>query len=171
MVTLIPCRCTIGVQTVTRLGNQKSKTLDARLAGSTLNVLLESDLAIISDAACSLLQRIDTTMLCAGRTEGAADVCQGDSGGPLVCMEGTMPILVGVTSWGPGCGKAANPGVYADVIHYVDYIKAIVDGRARFLFNISEPYRQRMPWTPVDPEVPIKRPLTMTFPALPSDPI
>ena len=34
----------------------------------------------------------------------AIAVWQGDSGGPLVCVEGSVPILVGVTSWGIGCG-------------------------------------------------------------------
>ena len=99
-------------------------------------MLLEVDLPIISDAVCSALQGIDSPkMLCAGRTEGGADACQGDSGGPLVCVEGTVPILVGVTSWGIGCGKSSNPGVYADVIHYVNYINAVVDGRARFFYQ------------------------------------
>lgn len=102
-------------------------------SGSISNRLLEVDVPIISDAACNALGTQGshfkgTTMLCAGTTQGGKDACQGDSGGPLVCVEGSVPILVGVTSWGIGCGRASNPGVYADVINYVNYINQVIDG-------------------------------------------
>ncbi|KJY34061.1 trypsin-like serine protease, partial [Streptomyces sp. NRRL S-495] len=37
--------------------------------------------------------------------------CQGDSGGPLV-LSG---VLVGISSWGRGCGQAGYAGVYTRV--------------------------------------------------------
>ncbi|XP_053276134.1 granzyme K-like [Pleuronectes platessa] len=52
---------------------------------------------------------ITSGMICAGSDgEYEADTCEGDSGGPLVCSG----VLVGVTSFGRGCGRIHNPGVY-----------------------------------------------------------
>jgi len=46
-------------------------------------------------------------------------VRQGDSGGPLIDEAGS---LVGVISFGTGCGEPKTPGVYARVSSAVDWI-------------------------------------------------
>jgi len=54
------------------------------------------------------------------------DTCQGDSGGPLFYSihtgTSTRIILVGVTSWGIGCGIPYQPGVYTRISGMLPYL-------------------------------------------------
>ncbi|KAI9293833.1 trypsin-like serine protease [Neoconidiobolus thromboides FSU 785] len=59
--------------------------------------------------------------LCAGELTGAKDACQGDSGGPLILAD-TME-LVGITSYGIGCGRKERPGIYTNLLEYSAFIK------------------------------------------------
>merc|ERR1719239_285393 len=61
-------------------------------------------------------------MFCAGHLQGGSDTCEGDSGGPAAVEEGGRGVLVGITSWGYGCGRVNKPGVYTRVSQYVDWI-------------------------------------------------
>ncbi|XP_017049330.1 trypsin alpha-3 [Drosophila ficusphila] len=58
-------------------------------------------------------------MICAGYLEGGKDTCNGDSGGPLT-VDG---VLVGIVSWGVGCGREGFPGVYTSVNSHTAWIE------------------------------------------------
>ncbi|MER7824749.1 serine protease [Streptomyces sp. NPDC096097] len=60
------------------------------------------------------------SMVCAGDSGGGKDACQGDSGGPLVARG----RLIGLVSWGRGCGRADSPGVYTRIAPLVDFVLA-----------------------------------------------
>ena len=62
-------------------------------------------------------------MICGG--EEGKDTCQGDSGGPLVVQIEGKWTLIGVTSWGIGCGGRDSPGVYANVAKLLPFINNI----------------------------------------------
>ncbi|CBY24930.1 unnamed protein product [Oikopleura dioica] len=90
--------------------------------------LLWTLIPLMDRQTCSskLGMRLTDNMICGG---GAGpDTCQGDSGGPLVCAyrhpSGEKQyVLVGVTSWGVGCGQ--TPGVYCEVSDHLDWIDQI----------------------------------------------
>ncbi|XP_078088031.1 transmembrane protease serine 2-like [Mustelus asterias] len=74
------------------------------------------------DCKVSYYEFITSRMLCAGLREGGVDACQGDSGGPLVTNQKSLWWLVGITSWGYGCARPGNPGVYSRVPTMLDWI-------------------------------------------------
>ncbi|XP_043095485.1 transmembrane protease serine 13b isoform X2 [Puntigrus tetrazona] len=86
---------------------------------SSSTLLMEVEVNLIDSSVCNSYSvyggRITEKMQCAGDLKGGKDSCQGDSGGPLVCKVDDKWYLAGITSWGNGCGKPNNPGVYTDV--------------------------------------------------------
>lgn len=48
-------------------------------------------------------------------------VSQGDSGGPLMYHSDQWQV-VGIVSWGHGCGGPSTPGVYTKVTAYLNWI-------------------------------------------------
>ncbi|KAJ2944309.1 hypothetical protein O0L34_g18298 [Tuta absoluta] len=101
--------------------------------GKYQNILKEVDVPVLAHGQCQ--QQLKQTrlgynyelnqgFLCAGGEEGK-DACKGDGGGPLVCERGGTWQLVGVVSWGIGCGQPGVPGVYVKVAHYLDWIAQV----------------------------------------------
>ncbi|MFJ9828634.1 serine protease [Streptomyces sp. NPDC101160] len=86
--------------------------------GTYATSLRSARVQVLPDASCERAYPAGSgaayrgdTMLCAGDPGGGRDACQGDSGGPLVAKG----RLIGLVSWGSGCGQAENPGVYTRV--------------------------------------------------------
>nr|XP_061817724.1 enteropeptidase-like [Nerophis lumbriciformis] len=93
--------------------------------GSLPNILQEALVPLVEQDRCQQHlpeYTITSNMLCAGYQEGGVDSCQGDSGGPLMCLEDGYWTLIGVTSFGIGCGQPERPGVYARVSSFVPWI-------------------------------------------------
>ncbi|XP_066249867.1 uncharacterized protein [Euwallacea similis] len=101
--------------------------------GKYQNILKEVDVPIVNFGQCQRqLQntrlgyefKLHPGFICAGGEEGK-DACKGDGGGPMVCERGGTWQLVGVVSWGIGCGQVGVPGVYVRVAHYLDWIRQV----------------------------------------------
>ncbi|MDH6628779.1 secreted trypsin-like serine protease [Streptomyces sp. LBL] len=91
---------------------------DATGGGDYEHSLRATQVHVLSDALCEQAypgatggRYLSDTMLCAGEEVGGRDACQGDSGGPLVARG----KVIGLVSWGSGCGRAGSPGVYTRV--------------------------------------------------------
>ncbi|MEU3756910.1 serine protease [Streptomyces olivoreticuli] len=93
--------------------------------GSYADVLQSTQVHLLADTEClhayahTKRQYRPNSMLCAGVRDGGKDACQGDSGGPLVALG----KLVGLVSWGSGCGSSKFPGVYARASAAAEYIE------------------------------------------------
>jgi len=101
--------------------------LSLRLDTGDNNVLRQVVLPLVNWNKCKRLNynfRITLTknMLCAGYMEGGKDACRSDSGGPLVCKQDEHWWQHGVVSWGSGCAKPNNPGVYTNVTMFLTWI-------------------------------------------------
>jgi len=93
------------------------------------NVLHKVDVPVVSDEECKAsyaaagVDSVADSMICAGLPEGGKDSCQGDSGGPFFSNESPETReLLGIVSWGIGCGRAGYPGVYTEVSYFVEWI-------------------------------------------------
>ncbi|MPC24242.1 Plasma kallikrein [Portunus trituberculatus] len=103
--------------------------------GEPTDTLKEALVPIFPNAVCQALRyqpyEITDNMFCAGYINGGTDSChsvsvaslQGDSGGGLLWegSDGKMDVI-GVVSWGQGCGRPGYPGVYTRVTRYLDWI-------------------------------------------------
>lgn len=96
--------------------------------GRTSDKLMQLVVPHIETRTCQsyLGSNVHSDVICAGYLNGGKDSCQGDSGGPLATRSNGKWTLAGVVSWGYGCARAGNPGVYTNVASYMDFVNQYV---------------------------------------------
>ncbi|KAJ9054322.1 hypothetical protein DSO57_1015708 [Entomophthora muscae] len=98
--------------------------------GEKSHRLMETHVPVYNPSQCvaDQLKRKDKVFLdvqfCAGFPEGGHDACQSDSGGPIFSLQGHVPVLVGVVSWGNECAEKHLPGVYTKVSAFLPWLKS-----------------------------------------------
>lgn len=113
--------------TVTVVSGWGKEDLDSSRYSSALNVI---KVPIVSHSICAhqmFPHNISDNVLCAGILGQKKDACEGDSGGPMVTLYRDTWFLVGLVSWGDGCGKEDKLGIYTKVSNYNDWISKVRD--------------------------------------------
>ncbi|XP_017297086.1 vitamin K-dependent protein C [Kryptolebias marmoratus] len=100
---------------------------DNGMYSSALNVI---KVPLVNHSFCSqqmVPHQLSSNVLCAGILGQSVDACEGDSGGPMVTLYRDTWFLVGLVSWGEGCGLKDKLGVYTKVSNYNQWIRQVQD--------------------------------------------
>lgn len=91
---------------------------------SALNVI---KVPLVDHDICrhQMIHNITENVLCAGVLGLSIDACEGDSGGPMVTLYRDTWFLVGLVSWGEGCGRVDKLGIYTKVSNYNQWINKV----------------------------------------------
>lgn len=92
---------------------------------SALNVI---KVPVVSHSICSQQMYphiLSDNVLCAGILGKSIDACDGDSGGPMVTLYHNTWFLIGLVSWGEGCGFQDKLGIYTKVSNYNEWISQV----------------------------------------------
>ncbi|GAA6135373.1 hypothetical protein NBRC116188_21630 [Oceaniserpentilla sp. 4NH20-0058] len=105
---------------------------NAEDAASLSSKLLEVDVSYQADSICQDTYQIDDDeywdyALCAGELLGGKDSCSGDSGGPIISQYQDVIFLIGLVSWGIGCGLPEYYGVYTEVGSYIGWVQSKIN--------------------------------------------
>lgn len=97
--------------------------------------LVQIDVSLLSWDLCNnpyyYAGQVGSDELCATPKTQGIDACQGFSGSGLVANDiaSREVTLVGVVSWGHGCGRENKPTVYKDVRRYATWIAGTIEER------------------------------------------
>jgi len=110
------------VETLTAIGFGNISSIGVVIPGDLRQTDLQSVALIDCRRKSAFFKALSDRQMCAvGTTEGQ-DACNGDSGGPLIAKRGGKAVLVGIISFGDGCGQHLKPGVYARVAAFSQWI-------------------------------------------------
>ncbi|OWZ02025.1 Glucanase inhibitor protein [Phytophthora megakarya] len=101
--------------------------------GKLSNEMKDVDLQVWDNDECSEAYETDHSNVCAGGVAGK-DACVGDTGGPLIKENGNGDeddVLIGLVSWGDGCGKEGSPTLYSRVSAAVPWINSVTSSATR----------------------------------------
>ncbi|MBM4253896.1 MAG: serine protease [Deltaproteobacteria bacterium] len=111
-----------GGETLTAIGYGNISSIGIVIPGD----LRQTDLQPVALNDCraksTFYKALSERQMCAAGATDGQDACNGDSGGPLIVKRAGKPVLVGVISFGDGCGQRLKPGVYARVAAFAKWI-------------------------------------------------
>lgn len=124
--------------TMTVVSGWGKEDLQSSRFSSALNVI---KVPLVDSEVCQrqMNHNISANMICAGVVGQRMDACEGDSGGPMVTLYRHTWFLLGLVSWGEGCGDLDKLGVYTKVSNYLDWIEQVQEG-----WDKSPPGRRRV---------------------------
>ncbi|XP_041697434.1 vitamin K-dependent protein C [Coregonus clupeaformis] len=94
---------------------------------SALNFI---EVPLVEHELCArhMVNNVTGNVLCAGVIGRREDACEGDSGGPMVTLYHNTWFLIGLVSWGEGCGDEDKLGIYTKVSNYNEWIESVRKG-------------------------------------------
>lgn len=103
--------------------------------GEASENLLQIDTQIVAYSECNsptvYAGRVSPTEFCARSRIPDADTCLGFAGSALISSQRSFPELVGLVSWGDGCGRQGKPTVYVNTAHFEEWIYSVVQSGGR----------------------------------------
>lgn len=110
--------------TMTVVSGWGKEEMQSSRFSSALNVI---NVPLVDSDLCrrQMSHNITGNMLCAGIIGQKMDACEGDSGGPMATLYRDTWFLLGLVSWGEGCGNLDKLGVYTKVSNYIDWINKV----------------------------------------------
>ncbi|OBS76929.1 hypothetical protein A6R68_16627, partial [Neotoma lepida] len=114
---------------VTGWGYQSDRDKDGRRNRTSILTFIRIPVAPRNECMQVMSNVVSENMLCAGILGDSRDACDGDSGGPMAVFYRGTWFLVGLVSWGEGCGQLNNYGVYTKVSRYLEWIHSYIGNK------------------------------------------
>lgn len=110
--------------TLTVVTGWGKEDLNSTRFSSALNFI---KIPLVDRKVCArqMSHNISDNVLCAGILGQRMDACEGDSGGPMVTLYRDTWFLIGLVSWGEGCGRVDKLGIYTKVSNYNEWINRV----------------------------------------------